>query len=106
MPTSNPKASDVIKPHQILVDAMRRALSASEVIEVTASGEFTLPATRPSLFPGGVYGFGAELSQGELLALFEEARARKLARVANLEDFRPIEGKERTSSLGLDRTSI
>jgi hypothetical protein len=31
---------------------MRRALAGSDVIEVTAGGEFTLPAHRPTLFPG------------------------------------------------------
>ncbi len=77
---------------QSLEAAMRRALVGSDVIEVTASGEFTLPSHRPTLFPGAVYGFAVQLDQIELGALYEEARARKLSRVSRLEKAHPIEG--------------
>ena len=75
-----------------LVAAMRRALTGSGIDEVTASGEFTLPAYRPTLFPGAVYGFAVHLDHAELKALFEEARARKLSRVSRLKSINPIEG--------------
>ena len=77
---------------QSLEAAMRRALAGSDVIEVTAGGEFTLPAYRPTLFPGAVYGFAVHLSQTDLKALFEDARARKLSRVSRLKKVHPIEG--------------
>ena len=72
--------------------AMRRALKGSGVREVTAGGELTLPAYRPTLFPGAVYGFAVHLSQTDLKALFEDARARKLSRVSRLKSIHPIEG--------------
>lgn len=72
-------SSEVMKPHQILVKAMRRVLSLYDINEVTASGEFTLPAGKPSLFPGGVYGFGAQLNQNELIALKKRGRESWLA---------------------------
>ena len=77
---------------QCLEAAMRRVLSGTGVEEVTAGGEFTLPAFRPTLFPGAVYGFAANLSQADLKALIDEARHRKLSRVSRLEDVHPIEG--------------
>jgi hypothetical protein len=82
----------VMTSAESLKAAMRRALSGTGVDEVTASGEFTLPAHRPTLFPGAVYGFAVELGQIEVSALFEEARARKLSRVSRLKSFQPIEG--------------
>lgn len=75
-----------------LAAAMRHALVGSGVDEVTASGEFTLPAYRPTLFPGAVYGFAAHLDRTELKALFEEARARKRSRASRLKSINPIEG--------------
>jgi hypothetical protein len=77
---------------QSLEAAMRRALGGSDVIEVTAGGEFMLPANRPTLFPGAVYGFAVHLSQTDLKALFDEARTRKLSRVSRLKSVHPIEG--------------
>ena len=77
---------------QALEAAMRRALEGSDVIEVTASGELTLPAYRPTLFPGAVYGFAVHLDQTDLKALFDEARTRKLSRASRLKSIRPIEG--------------
>ena len=70
--------------------AMRRALAGSGVTEVTASGEFTLPAYRPTLFPGAVYGFAVHLDQIDLRALFDEARARKRSRVSKLRSIHSI----------------
>lgn len=78
--------------HTALVAAMRRALKDSGVEEVVASGEFTLPATKPTLFPGAVYGFAVRLSRGELQCLFEEAKSRGLSRVATLSTISPIDG--------------
>ena len=77
---------------QSLELAMRRALAGTGIEEVTAGGEFTLPAHRPTLFPGAVYGFAVHLSQPDLKALFDEARTRKLSRVSRLKSIRPIEG--------------
>lgn len=81
-----------MRSHQLLVAAMKRALNESEIKEVAASGEFILPSTRPSLFPGGVYGFGVHLDESELRDVFEEARERKLNRISDLSGFRSIEG--------------
>jgi len=77
---------------QSLEAAMRRALAEGGIDEVTAGGEFTLPAYRPTLFPGAVYGFAVHLGQTDLKALFDEARTRKLSRVSRLKSIRPIEG--------------
>ena len=77
---------------QSLEAAMRRALAEGGIDEVTAGGEFTLPAHRPTLFPGAVYGFAVHLSQTELKALYDEARTRKLSRVSGLKSIHPIEG--------------
>ena len=71
---------------------MRRALVGTGIEEVTAGGEFTLPARRPTLFPGAVYGFAAELGETELKALVAEARHRKLARISRVKTVHPIEG--------------
>jgi len=71
---------------------MKRALEGSGILEVAACGEPVLPATKPTLFPGAVYGFGVCLNQEERQALFEEARARSSARFAEIEQFKPIEG--------------
>jgi len=70
---------------------MRRALEGSDVIEVTASGEFTLSASKPTLFPGAVYGFAVHLDQTDLKAPFDEARTRKLSHVSRLKSVHPIE---------------
>jgi hypothetical protein len=72
--------------------AMRRALAGSGIEEVTASGEFTLPAHRPTLFPGAVYGFAVHLDPIDLRALFDEARARRLSRASRLKSVHPIDG--------------
>jgi hypothetical protein len=72
--------------------AMRRALAGSGIEEVTASGEFTLPAYRPTLFPGAVYGFAVHLDQIDLKALFDEARARGGSCVSKLKSIHPIDG--------------
>lgn len=78
--------------HLRLTEAIKRALEGSGILEVAACGEFILPATKPTLFPGAVYGFGVCLNQEERRALFDEARARGSARLAELEQFKPIEG--------------
>ena len=78
--------------HQSLAAAMRRALLESAISEVDASGEFTLPALKPTLFPGAVYGFAVHLNKNDLKSLFEEAQARGLSRIAKLENIHPIEG--------------
>ena len=74
-----------------LSEAMKRVLANSGILEVPACGEFVLPSVKTTLFPGGVYGFGVCLSQEERQALFEEARNRGSARLADLEQFKPIE---------------
>lgn len=78
--------------HLRLTEAMKRALEGSGILEVASCGEFKLPARKPTLFPGAVYGFGAYLTQEERRVLFEEARARSSSRLAELEQFKPIEG--------------
>ena len=77
---------------QSLEAAMRRALAEGGIDEVTAGGEFALPAYRPTLFPGAVYGFAVHLSQTDLKAFHDEARTRKLSRVSGLKSIHPIEG--------------
>lgn len=71
---------------------MRQALNEGGIHEVAAAGEFSLPAVKPVLFPGAVYGFAAHLSPEELRRLFDEAYARGLCRLSDLAKCRPIEG--------------
>ena len=78
--------------HIQLATFMRRALVAASIPEVPASGEFVLPATRPVLFPGGVYGFAACLSDEERSQLFSEAETRGTTRMRDISEFRPLEG--------------
>lgn len=78
--------------HLRLAEAMKRALEGSGILEVAACGEFALAVIKPTLFPGAVYGFGVCLNQEERRAFFEEARARGSARLAELEQFKPIDG--------------
>lgn len=77
--------------HIRLADAMRKVLSANGIKEVPASGEFILPAAKPILFPGAVYGFAVCLSKQERIDLFEEAKARHSARIRDIADFQPIQ---------------
>ena len=71
---------------------MRNALLANSIAEVPASGEFVLPAVKPILFPGAVYGFAVCLSEKERSTLFNEAAGRHSTRLKEIADFRPIEG--------------
>ncbi|VVP26789.1 hypothetical protein PS862_04146 [Pseudomonas fluorescens] len=77
--------------HVRLVNAMRKVLMANGIAEVPASGEFILPAAKPTLFPGAVYGFAVCLSESERDALFSEAQARRSSRLAKISSFKPIE---------------
>jgi len=78
--------------HYSLLQAMRRAVKNVGIDEVPAAGEFSLSAGKTQLFPAAVYGFAARLSDAERLSLLEEARARGLCRLSNVEAFKPIEG--------------
>lgn len=78
--------------HTLLLHVMRQALDESGIDEVAAAGEFSLPAVKPVLFPGAVYGFAARLSPKELRRLFDEAHARALSRHPDPTKCRPIEG--------------
>jgi hypothetical protein len=77
--------------HIRLLAAMRQVLQDADISEVAAAGEFRLPAVKPVLFPGAVYGFAARLTAIERKALFDEATARGWSRLRQIDAFKPIE---------------
>ena len=83
---------DRMRSHIRLLGAMRQVLREAGIAEVSAAGEFTLPGVKPVLFPGAVYGFAASLNDVQRCQFFNEAKDRRLNRIRELNDFRPIEG--------------
>lgn len=78
--------------HIRLLQTMREVLREAGIAEVPAAGQFSLPSTSPTLFPGAIYGFAAQLTDQERANLFKEAKTRKSNRIQCLNDYQAIEG--------------
>ena len=80
-----------IESNCIMIEIVKSELEAAGVKQVDANGEFLLSDSKPTLFPGGVYGFFVELSEEEAQAFFDEASERNAAYLDSFEKFQPIQ---------------